>query len=100
MIAGGLPFLRQSLLLDRGGRGHYTEWCPALPDDLIGGTAGCGGGFVHDRFRSGGGPHPTRANARPTFPLGEGSANAVQLLNVVPPKKAFPWGEGGCEADE
>ena len=37
---------------------------------------------------------------RPTFPPGEGSAYAVQLCKVVPPKKAFPEGEGGREADE
>ena len=59
--------------------------------------------LVHDRFRSEGRPHPTRANARPTFPLGEGSAYAVQtwylfLLSTTP--KAFPEGEGGREADE
>ncbi len=39
-------------------------------------------------------------SSRATFPLGEGSVDAIQLYRVVPPQKAFPWGEGGCEADE
>ena len=41
--------------------------------------------------------------SRATFPPGEGSANAVQTWYHVPlidHKKAFPEGEGGCEADE
>ena len=64
----------------------------------MGGSARYGVAFVHDRFRSVGDPHPTRLR-RPTFPPGEGSVNAVQLCRAVPPEKAFPEGEGGCEAD-
>lgn len=35
-------------------------WCPAEPEDFIGGSARYGVAFVHDRFRSVGCPHPTR----------------------------------------
>ena len=58
-------------------------WCLALPKDFISGSAGYGVGLVHDGVLARRCPHPTRLR-RPTFPLGEGSANAVQACNVVP----------------
>ena len=61
-----------------------SEWCPASPDDRMGGSGSNVVMLVHNRFRSEGRPHPTRANARPTFPLGEGSAYAVQTWYYVP----------------
>ena len=39
----------------------------------MGGRASSRAAFVHNRFLAVGRPHPTRACARPTFPLGEGS---------------------------
>ena len=39
----------------------------------MGGRASSRAALVHNRFLAVGRPHPTRACARPTFPLGEGS---------------------------
>ena len=47
------------------------------------GSMRCGVTLVHYGSGAAGRPHPTRASARPTFPLGEGSRNAVQTCNVV-----------------
>ena len=71
----------------------------ASQKDFISGSAGYGVALVHDGVLARRRPHPTRLR-RPTFPLGEGSVDAVQFCGVVPLMKAFPWGEGGCEADE
>ena len=60
---------------------------------------GEGGALVHGGVLAGGGPHPPQCAHWGTFPLGEGSVDAVQLCRVVPPEKAFPGGEGGREAD-
>ena len=48
--------------------------------------------MVHGGVLAGGGPHPPQCAHWGTFPLGEGSVDAVQLCRVVPPEKAFPGG--------
>ena len=82
-----------------GALGLLLLWSFASQKVFISGSAGYGVALVHDGVLARRRPHPTRLR-RPTFPPGEGSVNAVQLCRVVPPKKAFPEGEGGCEADE
>ncbi len=51
--------------------------------DLIRGSARCVATLVHYGSGARRCPHPTRLR-RPTFPLGEGSVNAVQTCNAVP----------------
>ena len=87
--------------------------------DLIRGSARCVATLVHYGSGARRCPHPTRLR-RPTFPLGEGSVNAVQTCNVVPSYDIWHYSKpslgvklsrgqfdsvksslnkGGCEAD-
>ena len=69
---GYLPKVSRSALrqsLERHPAPHGV-WLRQM--DLVGGSTSCGVALVHNRFFAISRPHPTRACARPTFPLGEG----------------------------
>ena len=74
---GYLPKVSRSVLrqsLERHPAPHGV-WLRQM--DLVGGSTSCGVALVHNRFFAISSPHPTRACARPTFPLGEGLKSAA-----------------------
>ena len=63
-----------------------------------------GGALVHERFRSEGGPHPTRLEPGHLPPQGKALSGImyhrkIQHFNLYSVARAFPEGEGGREAD-
>ena len=100
---GYLPKVSRSVLrqsLERHPAPHGV-WLRQM--DLVGGSTSCGVALVHNRFFAISSPHPTRACARPTFPLGEGfekrrrrSNEPLPVKRTVKKYKVFPVSSHMC----
>ena len=81
------------------GGGFDGVWLRQM--DFIGGSEWCHSALVHDRILAQRSPHSSAS--RPPSPSGKAffvvdERNVITNLHGV--TRAFPWGEGGREADE